>query len=52
MDGARVFNAAVRLEVPVNRIVENCDSVTFCLSKGLGAPVGSILAGKKSFILK
>lgn len=50
MDGARVFNAAVHLGVPVRRIVEHCDSVTFCLSKGLGAPVGAVLVGNKSFI--
>ncbi|XP_026823295.1 probable low-specificity L-threonine aldolase 2 isoform X1 [Rhopalosiphum maidis] len=52
MDGARVFNAAVSLGVPVSRIVKHCDSVTFCLSKGLGAPVGSILIGDKLFIEK
>ncbi|XP_022162897.1 probable low-specificity L-threonine aldolase 2 isoform X1 [Myzus persicae] len=50
MDGARVFNAAVSLGVPVSRIVKHCDSVTFCLSKGLGAPIGSILVGEKLFI--
>lgn len=52
MDGARVFNAAVRLGVPVSRIAKHCDSVTFCLSKGLGAPVGSVLTGERSFIEK
>lgn len=52
MDGARVFNAAVGLGVPVSRIVKHCDSVTFCLSKGLGAPIGSILIGEKLFIEK
>jgi len=52
MDGARVFNAAVRLGVPVSRIAKHCDSVTFCLSKGLGAPIGSVLTGEKSFIEK
>lgn len=52
MDGARIFNAAVHLGVPVSRIVEHCDSVTFCLSKGLGAPIGAILVGEKSFIEK
>jgi threonine aldolase len=45
MDGARVFNASAALGVPVERIVRNADSVMFCLSKGLGAPVGSMLAG-------
>ncbi len=50
MDGARVFNAATALNVDVKEITENCDSVMFCLSKGLCAPVGSILAGSKAFI--
>jgi threonine aldolase len=45
MDGARVFNASAALGIPVARIVRNADSVMFCLSKGLGAPVGSMLAG-------
>jgi threonine aldolase len=45
MDGARVFNASAALGIPVARIVRNVDSVMFCLSKGLGAPVGSMLAG-------
>lgn len=50
MDGARIFNAAVALKVPVDQIVKNFDSVCFCLSKGLTAPVGSILVGSKKFI--
>jgi threonine aldolase len=50
LDGARVFNAAVALDVPASRMVENVDSVMFCLSKGLGAPVGSMLAGSEAFI--
>jgi threonine aldolase len=45
MDGARVFNAAEALGVPVARIVAKVDTVMFCLSKALGAPVGSMLAG-------
>ncbi|MFN0170125.1 MAG: threonine aldolase family protein [Bryobacteraceae bacterium] len=45
MDGARVFNAAAYLGCPVGQVVERCDSVSFCLSKGLGAPVGSLLCG-------
>jgi threonine aldolase len=45
MDGARVFNASAALKIPVARIVRDVDSVMFCLSKGLGAPVGSMLAG-------
>jgi threonine aldolase len=47
MDGARVFNAAEALGVPVDRITRNVDTVMFCLSKGLGAPVGSMLAGRR-----
>jgi threonine aldolase len=50
MDGARVFNAAAALDVDVKTITAHCDSVMFCLSKGLGAPVGSILAGPRDFI--
>lgn len=50
LDGARVFNAATALKVDVSEITALCDSVNVCLSKGLCAPVGSILAGKKSFI--
>jgi threonine aldolase len=49
-DGARLFNAAVALGIPVNNLVRNVDSVMFCLSKGLSAPVGSIVAGTKEFI--
>jgi threonine aldolase len=45
MDGARVFNASVASETPVSRIVRDADSVMFCLSKGLGGPVGSLLLG-------
>jgi threonine aldolase len=43
LDGARIFNAAVKLEVPVDEIARHFDSVSVCLSKGLGAPVGSLL---------
>ncbi|MFC4248565.1 threonine aldolase family protein [Natribaculum luteum] len=50
LDGARVFNAAVALDVPVTDITEPVDSVMFCLSKGLGAPVGSMLAGSEEFV--
>ncbi len=50
LDGARLFNAAVAEDVPASRICRNVDSVTFCLSKGLGAPIGSILAGPESFV--
>lgn len=52
LDGARVFNAAASLNVEVKEITKYCDSVMFCLSKGLCAPVGSILAGSKEFIDK
>ncbi|MEM6773324.1 MAG: low-specificity L-threonine aldolase [Pseudomonadota bacterium] len=45
LDGARVFNAAVALEVPVREICEHFDTVSLCLSKGLGCPVGSVLVG-------
>lgn len=50
LDGARLFNAATYLKVETKEITKYCDSVMFCLSKGLCAPVGSILAGSKSFI--
>ncbi|KAK3928507.1 putative low-specificity L-threonine aldolase 2 [Frankliniella fusca] len=50
LDGARVFNAAVYLNVPVSRLVRDCNSVSVCLSKGLGAPVGSLLVGSEKFI--
>ena len=50
MDGARVFNAAAALDVPVSEVVQYVDSVTFCLSKALSAPVGSIVCGDSSFI--
>lgn len=50
MDGARVFNAAAALGRPVREVVANVDSVMFCLSKALGAPVGSMLAGRRSDI--
>ncbi|MBE6013650.1 low-specificity L-threonine aldolase [Anaeropeptidivorans aminofermentans] len=50
MDGARVFNAAAYLNIDVKEIVQYVDSVMFCLSKGLSAPVGSMLCGTKEFI--
>jgi threonine aldolase len=52
MDGARVFNAAANLGVPVSAITAKADTVMFCLSKGLGAPVGSMLAGTSEAIEK
>ncbi len=50
MDGARIFNAAVALGVPVSRLASYADSVCFSLSKGLGCPVGSVLCGTSDFI--
>lgn len=50
LDGARIFNAAVKLNIPVIDIAVYYDSVSFCLSKGLGAPVGSVLCGSVDFI--
>jgi len=50
IDGARIFNAAVAFDVDVRTLVENADSITFCLSKGLCAPVGSVLVGSQEFI--
>ena len=52
IDGARIFNAAVSLEVDVKFLVENVDSVTFCLSKGLSSPIGSVICGDVDFINK
>lgn len=52
LDGARVFNASASLNVDVKEITKYCDSIMFCLSKGLCAPVGSVLAGSKEFIAK
>ncbi len=52
VDGARIFNAAAALGVPAADLVRQADSVTFCLSKGLCAPVGSVLCGSRDFIAK
>jgi threonine aldolase len=52
VDGARLFNASVALDTPAPRLLDNADSVMFCLSKGLGAPVGSMLAGSEAFIAR
>jgi threonine aldolase len=49
-DGARLFNAAVALNVPAKRLVDSVDSVQICLSKGLSAPIGSVIAGTEEFI--
>jgi threonine aldolase len=50
LDGARIFNAAAALGETVAALAHACDSVMFCLSKGLGAPVGSMLLGRREFI--
>jgi threonine aldolase len=50
LDGARIFNAAVALDVDVRELTRGVDSLSFCLSKGLAAPVGSVVCGSKSFI--
>jgi threonine aldolase len=50
LDGARIFNAAIALGVPAAELAAPADSVTFCLSKGLCAPVGSVLCGSAEFI--
>jgi threonine aldolase len=52
LDGARIFNAAAALGVPAARIAAEVDSVQFCLSKGLAAPVGSLVAGSAAFITR
>ncbi len=50
VDGARLWNAAVALDVPPSRLVQAADSVSVCLSKGLAAPVGSVVVGSREFI--
>ena len=50
IDGARIFNAAVALKMPASELVKDADSVSFCLSKGLSAPVGSLVCGNHEFI--
>lgn len=52
LDGARAFNASVELEVDIKQITKHFDSVSICLSKGLGAPVGSLLLGSSSLVNK
>jgi len=52
LDGARLYNAAVKLGVPAREISQHFDSVSVCLSKGLGAPVGSVLCGDAALIAK
>jgi threonine aldolase len=50
LDGARIWNAAAALETTPAEIARNCDTVSFCLSKGLGCPVGSLICGPRGFI--
>ena len=52
LDGARIFNAAIKLNKSVDELTKDCDSISCCLSKGLSAPVGSVILGTKNFILK
>jgi len=52
LDGARIFNAAVALGVPAAALVKGFDSVSVCLSKGLGAPAGTVLVGNREFIAR
>ena len=52
LDGARIFNAAVALGVPAAQLAAEVDSVTFCLSKGLAAPVGSLVCGSGDFVAR
>ncbi len=52
LDGARIFNASVSLDVPVSEISDQFDTVSVCMSKGLGAPVGSVLCGHRELIAK
>jgi len=52
LDGARIFNAAVALGVPAAALAAPCASVSVCLSKGLGAPVGSLLVGSRALVAK
>lgn len=52
IDGARIFNAAVALDVDVKEYMKHADSISFCLSKGLSCPVGSLIVGRRDFIKK
>ncbi len=52
LDGARLFNAAVALGRPAAEFARHADSVTFCVSKGLGAPVGSVVCGTRDFVAR
>ncbi|MDP7618886.1 MAG: low-specificity L-threonine aldolase [Dehalococcoidia bacterium] len=50
LDGARIFNASIALDLPVAELVQDVDSLSFCLSKGLSCPIGSVVAGTSDFI--
>lgn len=50
VDGARIMNATVALNVPLSTLTQYCDTLTICLSKGLGAPIGSLLCGSAAYI--
>jgi len=50
IDGARIFNATTALNITLSNLIKNVDSVTFCLSKGLACPIGSVICGSKDFI--
>ena len=50
IDGARIFNATVKLNIELKKLIEHVDSVTFCLSKGLACPIGSVICGTQEFI--
>jgi threonine aldolase len=52
LDGARIFNASIAAKTPVKELARGFDSVMFCLSKGLGAPIGSMLVGSRDFIAR
>ncbi len=52
VDGARIFNASVALEAPVSELVKDVDSLTFCLSKGLSCPIGSVIVGSEDYIME
>lgn len=52
IDGARIFNAVVELDVTLEEVARYCDTLTICLSKGLGTPVGSLLCGSEEYIAR
>jgi len=52
VDGARIFNASVALGIDVKELTRHCDSISCCLSKGLGAPIGAVVAGDRVFVEK